>query len=50
MYTLRMINGYSTFMYNIAPGKYIDIKVEYRLQLHFKIFFFKNQIGKTQPK
>ena len=29
------MNGYSTLLHNIAPGKYIAIKVEYGLQLHF---------------
>ena len=29
-----LMNGYSALMYNIAPGKYIVIKVEYGLQLH----------------
>ena len=33
------MNGYSTLLHNIAPAKYIVIKVEYGLQLHFKIFF-----------
>ena len=35
------MNGYSTLLRNIAPGKYIVIKVEYGLQLHFKIFLNK---------
>ena len=30
------MNGYSTLLYNIAPGKYIVIKVEYGLQLRNK--------------
>ena len=34
---------YSTLLHNIAPGKYIVIKVEYGLQLHFKIFIDKKQ-------
>ena len=38
------MNGYSTLLHNIAPGNYIVIKVEYRLLLYFKIFFFKNKI------
>ena len=29
-------------LHNIAPGKYIVIKVENRLQLHFKMFFNKS--------
>ena len=33
---------YSTLLHNITPGKYIVIKVEYGLQLHFKIFLRKN--------
>ena len=36
------MNGYSTLLHNIAPGKYIVIKVEYGLQLHFKIFLNKS--------
>ena len=32
------MDGYSALLHNIAPGKYIVIKVEYGLQLHFKIF------------
>ena len=32
------VNGYSALLHNIAPDKYIVIKVEYELQLHFKIF------------
>ena len=32
------MNGYSTLLHNIAPSKYIVIKVENGLQLHFKIF------------
>ena len=33
----------STLLHNnIAPGKYIVIKVEYGLQLHFKIFLNKS--------
>ena len=34
--------GYSTLLHNIASGKYIVIKVEYGLQLHFKIFLNKS--------
>ena len=37
------MNGYSTLLHNIAPCKYIVIKVEYGLQLHFKT----NQIEKN---
>ena len=33
----------STLLHNIAPGKYIVIKVEYRLQLHFKVFLNKSE-------
>ena len=36
------MNGYSTLLHNIAPVKYIVIKVEYALQLHFKIFLNKS--------
>ena len=36
------MNGYSTLIHNIAPGKYIVIKVEYGLQLRFKIFLKKS--------
>ena len=41
------MNGYSTLLYNIAPGKYIVgkyivIEVEYGLQLHFKILLYKS--------
>ena len=36
------MNGYDTLLHNIAPGKYIVIKVEYGLQLHFKIFLNKS--------
>ena len=36
------MNGYSTLLRNIAPGKYTVIKVEYGLQLHFKIFLNKS--------
>ena len=35
--------------YNIAPGKYIVIKVEYGLQLYFKIFLSKSD-GKNNHK
>ena len=36
------MNGYSTLLHDIAPGKYIVIKVEWRLQLHFKILLNKS--------
>ena len=36
------MNGYSTLLNNIAPGKYIVTKVEYGLQLHFKLFLNKS--------
>ena len=36
------MNGYSTLLHNIAPGKCIVIKVEYGLQLRFKIFLKKS--------
>ena len=36
------MNGYCMLLHNIAPGKYIVIKVEYGLQLHFKIFLNKS--------
>ena len=36
------MNGNSTLLHNIAPGKYIVIKVEYGLQLHFKMFLNKS--------
>ena len=36
------MNGYSSLLHNIAPGKYIVIKVEYGLQLHFKILHNKS--------
>ena len=36
------MNGYSTLLHNIAPGKYVVINVEYGLQLHFKIFLNKS--------
>ena len=44
-----LLNGYNTVLHNIAPGKYIVIKVEYGLPLHFKINF-TNQIEKTTTK
>ena len=42
-------NGYSKLLHNITPGKYIVIKIEFGLQLHFKIFL-TNQIEKTTTK
>ena len=39
---LAWMSGYSTLLHNIALGKYIVIKVEYGLQLHFKIFLNKS--------
>ena len=48
LYTL--MNGYSTSLHNIAPGKYIVIKVIYGLQLHFKIFLNKSDRKKQQQK
>ena len=42
------MNGYSTLLHNIAPGKYIIIKVEIGLQLHAK--YRTNQIEKTTTK
>ena len=44
------MNGYSTLLHNIAPGKYIVIKVEYGLQLRFKIFLKKSDRKKQQQK
>ena len=44
------MNGYSTLLHNIAPGKYIVIKVEYGLQLHFKIFPNKSDKKKKNNK
>ena len=35
--------SYSTLVHKTAPGKYIVIKVEYGLQLHFKIFLNKSE-------
>ena len=43
------MNGYGTLLHNIAPGKYIVIKVEFGLQLHFKIFLNKSD-RKTTTK
>ena len=44
------MNGYPTLLHNIAPGKYIVIKVEYGLQLHFKIFLDKSDRKQQQQK
>ena len=44
------MNGYSTLLHYIAPGKYIVIKVKYGLQLHFKIFLNKSDRKKHQQK
>ena len=44
------MNGYSTMLHNIAPGKYIFIKVEYGLQLRFKIFLKKSDRKKNNNK
>ena len=41
-YKYARMNGYSTLLQYIAPGKYIVIKVEYGLQLHYKIFLNKS--------
>ena len=41
------MNGYSTLLHNIAPGKCIVIKVEYGLQLRLK-YFLRNQIEKKK--
>ena len=43
------MNDYNTLLHNIAPGKYIVIKIEYGLQLHFKIFLNKSD-RKTTTK
>ena len=37
-------------MHNIAPGKYIVIKVKYGLQLHFKVFLNRSDRKKQQQK
>ena len=42
------MNGNSTLLHKIAPGKYIVIKVEYGLQLHFKILLNKSDRKKQQ--
>ena len=44
------MNGYSTLLHNIASGKYIVIKVEYGLQLHFKVLLNKSDRKKQQQK
>ena len=43
------MNGYRTLLHYIAPGKYIVIKFEFGLQLHFKIFLNKSD-RKTTTK
>ena len=43
------MNCYGTLLHNIAPGKYI-VKVEYGLQLRFKIFLKKSDRKKTTTK
>ena len=40
----------SALLHNIAPGKYTVIKVEYALQLHFKIFLNKSERNRQQQK
>ena len=42
--------GFGTLLHNIVPGKNIVIKVEYELQLHFKIFLNKSDRKKHQQK
>ena len=42
------MNGDSSLLHNIAPGKYIVIKLKYGLQLHFKIFLNKSDRKKQQ--
>ena len=37
-----LMNGCSTLLHNFAPGKHIVIKVEFGLQMHFKIFLNKS--------
>ena len=37
-----LMNGYSTLLHNIAPGKCIVIKAEYGQQLDFQIFLNKS--------
>ena len=44
------MNGYSSLLHNITPGKYIVIKVENGLQLHFKILFNKSDRKKQKQK
>ena len=41
------MSGYSTMLHNIAPGKYIFIKVECGLQLRFIIFLTKSDRKKN---
>ena len=44
------MDEYGTLLHNIAPGKYIVIKVDYGPQLHFKIFLNKSDRKKRQQK
>ena len=44
------MNGYATLLHNIVSGKCIVIKVEYRLQLHFKTFLTNQTEKKQQQK
>ena len=46
--TLRMDQWFITLLHTIAPGKYIAVKVEYGIQLHFKIFLNKSDIKQQQ--
>ena len=48
--TLRIDEWFSTLPRNIAPGKYIVIKVEYGLQLYFKIFLDKSDRKNNNKK
>ena len=45
-----LVNGFSTLLHNIAPGKYIVTKVDYGLQMHFKIFPNKSDRKTTTTK
>ena len=42
------MNWYGTLLHNIAPGKYIVIKVEFGLQLHYKKILNKSDRKKQQ--
>ena len=42
------MNGYSTLLHYIAPGKYIVIKNAYGLQLHFKTLLNKSDKKQQQ--